>query len=115
MGKWLQRAAEIAASEEKERRVIELVPSGEASEIAWRAAEMRRQLPASSGAIPFLTCRAFPWTVEDALAAVEGRRQPVCLSCGDPVTWVRTPRCALCAQAVQIVLNEVREGMAAHG
>jgi len=81
-------------------------------EVAWRVAAMRRQCP-RTGRVLFLTARAFAWTLEDAQAAVNGLAQPRCLSCGDPVDEVRRPRCAPCAEAAMIVLNEVREGVQA--
>jgi hypothetical protein len=96
------------------RRLVEHKPAvlallaHEEAEIAWRAAAIRPQVPAK-GPIPFLTCRAFPWTLEDALAVVEGRRQPVCLSCGAQLAEGRQVRCALCVAAIEMVLNVVRE------
>jgi len=79
------------------------------TEVAWRVAVMRTQVSAKGAAL-FLTARAFPWTLEDAQAAVNRRIQPRCLSCGDPVTEVRRPRCTPCGRAAIIVMNEVREG-----
>ena len=66
-------------------------------EVAWRVEAMRPQVP-PRGPIPFLVAR--PGVVP----------QPdCCLSCGDPLPDGRRYRCGPCQQAVEIVLNEVRE------
>jgi hypothetical protein len=70
----------------------------EASEIAWRVAAIRSQVPAK-GPIPFLVARQ---TADTGV----GR----CWSCGDALDAGRTVRCVLCVLAVEAVLNEVREG-----
>ena len=67
-------------------------------QVRWRADAMRPQVP-PTGPIPFLVvCSAPP-------AAGS------CLSCGDPLEPGRGCRCEPCVEAVQLVLNEVREGV----
>ncbi|MGE5618092.1 MAG: hypothetical protein ACM3US_02410 [Sphingomonadaceae bacterium] len=67
-------------------------------EVAWRVEIMRPQVP-RTGPIPFLVAR-------------DVAPQPdCCLSCGDPLPEGRHYRCAPCQRAVEIVLNEVREGV----
>jgi hypothetical protein len=104
MGRWLKRAAEIAAQHE-ERRPIQIEPSVETAEITWRVAAMRPQAPAM-GAIPFLVARQ-----NRPLSHAPGD-PPRCLSCGDLLAEGRTIRCPLCVAAVEQVLNEVREEVA---
>jgi hypothetical protein len=70
----------------------------EASEIAWRVAAIRSQVPAT-GPIPFLVARQ---TTDTSV----GR----CWSCGDALDVGRSVRCVPCVLAVEAVLNEVREG-----
>ncbi len=68
-------------------------------EVAWRIELMRPQVP-RRGPIPFLVAR--PEVVP----------QPdCCLSCGDPLPEGRRYRCGPCQRAVEIVLDETREGL----
>lgn len=70
------------------------------AEIIWRVAAMRPQVPAR-GPIPFLVARTWALEVDKA-----GR----CMSCAQPLDAGRSIRCALCVAAIELVLNEVREG-----
>jgi hypothetical protein len=79
--------------------VLELLER-EAAEIAWRVAAMCPKVP-KTGPIPFLVAREWGRTTEIF------RR---CLSCGDTLDEGRTVRCALCVAAVEMVLNEMRDG-----
>jgi hypothetical protein len=74
--------------------------SAEGDEVAWRAEAMRRQVP-PRGAIPWLMAR------EEARTSPRG----TCLSCGDALAAGRRFRCGPCVRAVELVLNEVREGL----
>jgi hypothetical protein len=68
-------------------------------EVTWRVEIMRPQVP-RRGPIPFLVAR------QDVAP-----RPGCCLSCGDPVPEGRRYRCGPCQRAVEIVLDEIREGL----
>lgn len=70
----------------------------DASELGWRVAAMRAQVP-RKGPIPFLVARE----VERA----PGR----CLSCGEALEVRQRYRCRACVRATQVVLGWVREGI----
>ncbi len=69
----------------------------EDAEVAWRASEMRSQVPAH-GPIPFLVAGETP------------SRTDGCASCGGVVGAGRV-RCYLCIAAAERVLNAIREGV----
>ena len=88
-----------AALIEHKTDLIRLIGTDDA-DVAWRVEAMRGQAP-RHGPIPIL------------LARPEARTAPpgTCLSCGDPLLPDRRGRCAPCVRAVEIVLNETREGV----
>lgn len=81
---------------EQKVEVLALVATEDA-EVSRRVAAMRPQVP-PRGPIPFLALR------KATVAA------GCCQSCGDPLVAGRTIRCATCAQAAWLVLNQIREG-----
>jgi hypothetical protein len=72
---------------------------GPDDEVAWRIEAMRPQVP-RTGTIPVL------------IARIEAKFAPAgtCVSCGDPLAPDRRSRCVLCVEAIERLLNEVREG-----
>jgi len=82
---------------EMKQEVIALL--GPDDEVAWRIEVMRPQVPLT-GAIPCL------------LARPEAKTAPLgmCVSCGDPLVPDRYVRCAPCVEAIERLLNELREG-----
>lgn len=70
--------------------------SREETDVAWRVATMRSQLPAR-GAIPFLVARAS--------AMVAG----TCVSCGNPLPPDGRYRCSPCAEAARRVVYAIRK------
>src|SRR4051794_11547003 len=87
-----------AALIEHKSGLIRLLGSDD-EEVAWRVVAMRPQVP-PTGTIPILLARP------EAKTAPRG----TCLSCGDPLAPDRRIRCLPCVQAIERVLNEVREG-----
>jgi hypothetical protein len=85
--------------EHKQEILAVLVPDD--SEVAWRVVAMRPQVPVR-GPIPFLVARSSRLAVD-----APGR----CLSCGDALGEGQKMRCSPCVRAIQLVLDEVREGV----
>jgi tubulysin polyketide synthase-like protein len=68
-------------------------------EVAWRVEAMCPQVP-RTGTIPILLARPQAKTTPPG----------TCVSCGGPLAEDRRIRCGPCVQAVERVLNDVREG-----
>jgi hypothetical protein len=82
----------------EEKPAVLAVLAQEDAEVAWRIEAMRPQVPVR-GPIPALIARRGPYSSTG------------CISCGMPLAENAGFRCAACARAAWLVLNEVREGV----
>jgi hypothetical protein len=92
-------AAPIAERLLRMKQEIMAVIVGRNEAVEWRIEAMRPQVP-RTGAIPCLLARP------EAKTAPAG----MCVSCGDPLAPDRRIRCVPCVEAIERLLNELREG-----
>ncbi len=90
---------ELRAALVEHKSVLLRLLENEAHEVRWRMDAMRSQVP-RTGAIPTL------------LARPEAKFSPrgTCRHCGDELQPDRPIACVPCVRAVELLLNQVREG-----